>query len=84
MGYLFYGIVRFIEAFVFYILAFFVARLLHTRLPPIGSMPFFIFIFVWPIVSTIIRPGLLTIPIIGDIFQLFDIIARSFLNKNKK
>jgi hypothetical protein len=83
MGYLVYGLVRVIEATLFYLLAFFVARQLKSPIQPIGSQAYIIFVVVWPFVAPLLRPGLRTIPIIGGVFALFDGLARSCLGTPK-
>ena len=83
MGYLVYGLVRVVEATLFYMLAFFVARWLKSPIPPIGSQAYIIFVVVWPFAAPLLRPGLRTIPIIGEVFALFDQLARSCLGQAK-
>lgn len=84
MGYLVYGLVRVIEATLFYMLAFFVARWLKSPIPPIGSQAYIIFVIIWPFAAPLLRPGLRTIPIIGEVFAMFDQLARSCLGKAKQ
>lgn len=78
MGQLLFGTMRLIEATLVYLLAFAIARHLKTPIPPIGSTAYVIFLVLWPIViRPILGPGLRTIPIVGDILDLLDLIARS-------
>lgn len=83
MGYLVYGLVRVIEATLFYMLAFLVAGYLKSPIPPIGSQAYIIFVVIWPFAVPLLRPGLRTIPIIGEVFSVFDQLAHSCLGKTK-
>ena len=84
MRYLLYGLVRMIEATLFYLLAFFVLEQLDTKIPPIGSQAFIIFVLIWPFVAPIVHPGLHRIPIIGDAFSAIDGIAKSALSGKRE
>lgn len=81
MRYLLYGLVRMIEATLFYFLASLLLEQLDTKIPTIGSQAFIIFVLVWPFVAPIIHPGLHRIPIIGDAFSTINDIALSALGR---
>lgn len=84
MRYLLYGLVRMIEASLFYFLASLVLGLLDTRIPPMGSPAFIIFVVIWPFIGPIVHPGLHRIPIIGDAFCTINDIALSALGRKRQ
>jgi len=82
MGSLLFGTVRVAEATLIYMLAFGIARYLNTPIPPIGSTVYVLFVVLWPVVlRPILGPGLTTMPIVGDILDLLDLVARSGLQR---
>ena len=84
MRFLFYGLVRIIEATLFYFLAVIILRQLDTTIPPIGSRAFIIFVVIWPFVAPIVHPGLHRIPIIGEAFSAINGIALNALGRKEK
>lgn len=84
MRFLFYGLIRVIEATLFYFLASIILQQLDTKIPPIGSPTFIIFVLIWPFVAPIVHPGLHRIPIIGEAFSAINGIAMSALGKREE
>jgi len=80
-----FGTIRVVEATLIYLLAFAIARHLKTPIPGIGSGAYIIFVVLWPVViRPILGPGLRTIPIIGDILDLLDLVARSGFRRSQE
>jgi hypothetical protein len=77
MGYFIYGFVSLIEGTLFYLLLQWVLEHLERPIPPVGSSAFVWFLLLWPLIALVVRPGLRTIPIIGEIFALTESIAKS-------
>ena len=84
MRFLFYGLVRVIEATLFYFLTFIILQQLDMKIPPIGSQVFIIFVLIWPFVAPIVHPGLHRIPIIGEAFSTINGIALSALGRKEE
>jgi len=85
MAQVLFGTIRVVEATLIYLLAFAIARHLKTPIPGIGSGAYIIFVVLWPVViRPILGPGLKTIPIIGDILDLLDLVAGSGFRKSQK
>ena len=47
-------------------LAFLVCQWLKVSLSPIGSPTFVVFLVIWPFASPLVRPGIHSIPLLGD------------------
>ncbi|HOX84520.1 MAG TPA: hypothetical protein PKW76_06165 [bacterium] len=77
MGYALYALVSLVEGTLFYIFMCFVLKLIDILIPPLGSSTFLMFLITWPFTAIIIRPGLHSIPIIGDAFALIAQLATS-------
>lgn len=87
MGYVVYIFVSLIEGSIFYCLVQLI--LAHVENPPLrlplaGSSEFFLFLVFWPLLAPVVRPGLWSIPIIGEIFAAIDGIARSGFSRSEQ
>lgn len=83
MGLLLYGLVRVIEATLFYLVAYLTADLLNSAIPPIGSETYIAALVIWPFCAPFLSPGLQHIPILGEAFRMFDQIAQSLLPRRQ-
>lgn len=81
--YLIYGLIRFVEGTILYILAFFIFKQFeNSEIPPIGSEAYIIFAVIWPFIANFCYKGLQGIPIIGDIFYATNTLAMGILERD--
>jgi ankyrin repeat protein len=64
------SVVSAIEWTILYGVAFFVCRAINVFIPAIGSEVFWLGLVAWYFVSDLFRPGLNTIPIVGELLNL--------------
>jgi len=82
MKYFIYAFVSIIEGFIFYFILTVVFNKFDNPMPPIGSNTFYISVILWPLIAPAIRPGIRTMPVIGELFSAIEGVATIGFHKS--